>query len=131
MDLSIKFGNSTSTQWLKRKEPHKSIPQLGLKNNPAADYSNASTAKLGISKAITHHLKYSTILSRNAFRLYQNIWLPKMQFSLAVTLFSRATCVKIMKPFVHAILPKLGFNRNTTRAIIYGSTRYGGFQFKH
>eukprot|EP00957_Ditylum_brightwellii_P064708 4911180-Ditylum_brightwellii.AAC.1 len=42
-----------------------------------------------------------------------------------------ATCVEIMKPFVHAILPKLGFNRNTVRTIIYGSTRYRGFQLKH
>eukprot|EP00957_Ditylum_brightwellii_P195833 14920370-Ditylum_brightwellii.AAC.1 len=67
MVLSIKFGNSTSPQQLKRKEPHESIPQLRLKNNTAADYSNASTAKLGISKTITHRLKYSNILSRNAF----------------------------------------------------------------
>eukprot|EP00957_Ditylum_brightwellii_P034877 2643100-Ditylum_brightwellii.AAC.1 len=36
-----------------------------------------------------------------------------------------------MKPFVHAILPKLGFNRHMARAIIYGSTKYGGFQLAH
>eukprot|EP00957_Ditylum_brightwellii_P099393 7571308-Ditylum_brightwellii.AAC.1 len=36
-----------------------------------------------------------------------------------------------MKPFVRAILPKMGFNHNTTRAIIYGSMKYGGFQFAH
>eukprot|EP00957_Ditylum_brightwellii_P110254 8409382-Ditylum_brightwellii.AAC.1 len=36
-----------------------------------------------------------------------------------------------MKLFVRAILPKLGFNRNTARTIIYGSIRYGGFQFMH
>eukprot|EP00957_Ditylum_brightwellii_P014324 1078293-Ditylum_brightwellii.AAC.1 len=67
MDLSIKFGNSTPPQRLKHKEPYESILQLELKNNPTADYSNASTVKLGISKAITHHMKHSTILSRNAF----------------------------------------------------------------
>eukprot|EP00957_Ditylum_brightwellii_P172864 13160024-Ditylum_brightwellii.AAC.1 len=67
MDLTIKFGNSNSLQRLKRKEPYESIPQLGLKNNPAADYIDTSMAKLGTSKAITHRLKHSTILSRNAF----------------------------------------------------------------
>eukprot|EP00957_Ditylum_brightwellii_P015488 1165915-Ditylum_brightwellii.AAC.1 len=36
-----------------------------------------------------------------------------------------------MKPFVHAILPKLGFNRHIVRKIIYGSTKYGGFQLAH
>eukprot|EP00957_Ditylum_brightwellii_P152339 11597492-Ditylum_brightwellii.AAC.1 len=126
MDLSIKFGNSQSPQWLKHKEPFDLIPQLGLKNNPAADYSEATKDKRGISKTITHCLKDSTISSRNAFCLYQNIWLPKMQYSLAVTSFSRTACVKIMKPFVRAILPKLGLNRNTACTIIYGSKQYGG-----
>eukprot|EP00957_Ditylum_brightwellii_P104935 7998057-Ditylum_brightwellii.AAC.1 len=92
MDLCIKFGNSHSLQRLKRKEPFESISQLGLKNKPAADYSKATKIKLGISKAITHRLKHSTISSRNAFCLYRNFWLPKMQYSLAVTSFSRATC---------------------------------------
>eukprot|EP00957_Ditylum_brightwellii_P057241 4337303-Ditylum_brightwellii.AAC.1 len=36
-----------------------------------------------------------------------------------------------MKPFVHAILPKLGFNLHTVRKIIFGSTRYRGFQLAH
>eukprot|EP00957_Ditylum_brightwellii_P066753 5065876-Ditylum_brightwellii.AAC.1 len=129
MDLSIKFGNSQSPRWLKCKEPFELIPQLGLKNNPAADYSEAIKDKRGISKAITHCLKNSTISSRNAFCIYWNIWLPKMQYSLAVTSFSCTACVKIMKCFVHAILPKLGFDQNTACTIIYGSKQYGGFQF--
>eukprot|EP00957_Ditylum_brightwellii_P089373 6805221-Ditylum_brightwellii.AAC.1 len=45
MDLSIKIGNSHSPQRLKRKEPYNSIPQLGLKNNPAADYSKSSKVR--------------------------------------------------------------------------------------
>eukprot|EP00957_Ditylum_brightwellii_P020763 1565339-Ditylum_brightwellii.AAC.1 len=36
-----------------------------------------------------------------------------------------------MKPFVYAILPKLGFNQHTVRKIIFGSTKYGGFQLAH
>eukprot|EP00957_Ditylum_brightwellii_P184053 14020394-Ditylum_brightwellii.AAC.1 len=73
MDLSIKFGNSQSPRRLLRKEPFDPIPQLGLKNNPAADYSEDIKDKRGISHAITHHLKNSTISSRNAFHLYWNI----------------------------------------------------------
>eukprot|EP00957_Ditylum_brightwellii_P023087 1741681-Ditylum_brightwellii.AAC.1 len=34
-----------------------------------------------------------------------------------------------MKPFVNAILPKLGFNRHSPREIIYASHEYGGFHF--
>eukprot|EP00957_Ditylum_brightwellii_P189269 14405923-Ditylum_brightwellii.AAC.1 len=36
-----------------------------------------------------------------------------------------------MKPFVRAILAKLGFNCNTTRKIIFGSIKYGSFQLTY
>eukprot|EP00957_Ditylum_brightwellii_P091611 6975577-Ditylum_brightwellii.AAC.1 len=36
-----------------------------------------------------------------------------------------------MKPFVHAILSKLGFNQNMAREIIYRTSTYGGFQIAH
>eukprot|EP00957_Ditylum_brightwellii_P164818 12548452-Ditylum_brightwellii.AAC.1 len=128
LDLSIQFGTAADPWQLKRKEPSESIKQLGLKNNPAADYTGAIKDKSDISKAIMSRLKQSSISSKNAYHLYHNIWLPKMQCSLAATSFSKTACVKIMKPFVHAILPKMGFNRNTTHTIIYGSRKYGGFQ---
>eukprot|EP00957_Ditylum_brightwellii_P145988 11117013-Ditylum_brightwellii.AAC.2 len=54
-----------------------------------------------------------SLSSKNAFCLYQNVWLPSMQYSLSVTSSTKSTCLKLMKPFVRAVLPKLGFNRNT------------------
>eukprot|EP00957_Ditylum_brightwellii_P081376 6189864-Ditylum_brightwellii.AAC.1 len=36
-----------------------------------------------------------------------------------------------MKPFVCAILPKLGFNRHSPQEIIYGAEKYGGFNMTH
>eukprot|EP00957_Ditylum_brightwellii_P171587 13063476-Ditylum_brightwellii.AAC.1 len=131
LDLSIKFGNATALTTLKRKEPSKSIAQLGLKNKPAADFHDNIDAQFAQSKTITTRLRQTSISSKNAFRLYRNIWLPKMQYPLAVTSFSKQSCLQIMKPFVHAILPKLGFNRNMTHTIIYGSYRYSGFQMAH
>eukprot|EP00957_Ditylum_brightwellii_P028708 2168361-Ditylum_brightwellii.AAC.1 len=46
-------------------------------------------------------------------------------------MFSKEACLSIMKPFVCAILPKLGFNPNLPREIIYGSMKYSSFQFLH
>eukprot|EP00957_Ditylum_brightwellii_P081409 6192268-Ditylum_brightwellii.AAC.1 len=54
-----------------------------------------------------------------------------MQHSLAVTSFSKETCLQIMKPFVYVILPKMGFNQHTAQEIIYGSTWFKRFQFAH
>eukprot|EP00957_Ditylum_brightwellii_P211226 15365920-Ditylum_brightwellii.AAC.1 len=66
---------------------------------------------------------------KNAFHLYRSIWLPAYQYPLAVTTLSKEACLSIMKHFVHAILPKFGFNCNLPGEIIYGSMKYGGFQF--
>eukprot|EP00957_Ditylum_brightwellii_P012696 959821-Ditylum_brightwellii.AAC.1 len=57
--------------------------------------------------------------------------LPACQYPLAVTTFSKEACLSVMKPFVYAVLPKLGFNCNSPRKIIYGSMKYNGFQFVH
>eukprot|EP00957_Ditylum_brightwellii_P179534 13677001-Ditylum_brightwellii.AAC.1 len=105
INLDITFGNDSSPQYLKRKEPFKLICQLGLKNNPAADFKDAVKDKLDISKAVTHRLKHLLISSNNAYQLYRNIRLPKMQYSLAATSFDKISCIQIMKPFVCAILP--------------------------
>eukprot|EP00957_Ditylum_brightwellii_P045016 3415101-Ditylum_brightwellii.AAC.1 len=70
LDLSIHFGTASKPRQLKQKEPYEWIRQLGLKNNPAADYTEAIKDKSDISKAITSRIKQSSILSKNAYRLY-------------------------------------------------------------
>eukprot|EP00957_Ditylum_brightwellii_P022226 1677210-Ditylum_brightwellii.AAC.1 len=77
------------------------------------------------------HIRTLHMKPKNAFRLYRNIWLPACQYLLAVTTFSKEACLSVMKPFVCAILPKLGFNCNLPREIIYRSMKYSGFQSAH
>eukprot|EP00957_Ditylum_brightwellii_P066493 5048168-Ditylum_brightwellii.AAC.1 len=131
IDLAIRFGNDTSETVLKRKEPNDSISQLGVKNNPTSDFTDDVNDRIKTSKVVTTCLKCASLSPKNAFCLYQNIWLPKMQYPLAVTSLSKATCLSIMKPFVYAILPKMGFNQHTAREIIYGPTHFGRFQLAH
>eukprot|EP00957_Ditylum_brightwellii_P060383 4584606-Ditylum_brightwellii.AAC.1 len=73
LDLSIKVGNATALTTLKRKDPSELIAQLGLKNNPAADFCDDIDARFALSKTITTRLRWTSISSKNAFRLYRNI----------------------------------------------------------
>eukprot|EP00957_Ditylum_brightwellii_P177339 13508468-Ditylum_brightwellii.AAC.1 len=50
---------------------------------------------------------------------------------LAVTSFTKKQCIQLMKLFIYAILPTLGFNRHTARTVIFGSARYRTFQLAH
>eukprot|EP00957_Ditylum_brightwellii_P189539 14427932-Ditylum_brightwellii.AAC.1 len=80
IDVSFQFGNETTKKGLKRKDPIESIGQLGLKNNPVTKFLEDINDCHKISKAITTRLRRSSISSKNAFWLYRNIWLPKMQY---------------------------------------------------
>eukprot|EP00957_Ditylum_brightwellii_P038997 2947469-Ditylum_brightwellii.AAC.1 len=60
IDLSIQFGNETTKKRLKRKDPTESIGQLGLKNNPAAKFSDNINDRHTTSKAITTRLRRSS-----------------------------------------------------------------------
>jgi hypothetical protein len=129
--MRIKFGRDTTTTTIKRKNCNEVAKDLGVLVNPEGDFCPEFERREKISIQVTQRLKRTSLSAKNAYRLYHNIWLPSMQYPLAVTSFSKEQCVRIMKPFVHAILPKLGFNRHTARTIIFGSTRYGGFQLAH
>eukprot|EP00957_Ditylum_brightwellii_P139589 10638747-Ditylum_brightwellii.AAC.1 len=127
LDLMIKIGKEDLPTAINRKYPTDSIAQLGLLNNPAVDFEDEAIKKEKRSIQIVNRMKHKSLSSKNAYRLYQNVWLLSMQYSMAITLFSKAMCLCLMKPFVRAILPKLGFNCNTTKEIIYGSLQSGGF----
>eukprot|EP00957_Ditylum_brightwellii_P141487 10778624-Ditylum_brightwellii.AAC.1 len=83
IDLAIRFGNDMTETILKRKEPNESIAQLGVKNNLTSDFTNDVNDRIKTNKAVTTCLKHASLSPKNAFRLYQNIWLPKMQYPLA------------------------------------------------
>eukprot|EP00957_Ditylum_brightwellii_P083381 6338591-Ditylum_brightwellii.AAC.1 len=84
-ELSIQLGNETTKKRLKRRDPTESIGQLGLKNNPAAKFLDSINDHHKTSKAITTRLRCSSVSSKNTFWLYRNIWLPKIQYPLAIT----------------------------------------------
>eukprot|EP00957_Ditylum_brightwellii_P161640 12306952-Ditylum_brightwellii.AAC.1 len=125
MKVNIKFGQDDTTTTIKRKNCNEAAKNLGVLVNQEGDFCPEFERREDISIQVTQRLKRSSLSAKNAYRLYQNIWFPSMQYLLAVTSFLKKQCVQIMKPFVHAILPKLGFTRHTVRKIIYGSTKYG------
>eukprot|EP00957_Ditylum_brightwellii_P121689 9280273-Ditylum_brightwellii.AAC.1 len=101
-----------------------SAQQLGVYSNPAGDSTDNVKFRRGKNITIVSRVLRSSISQIIVVQLYRNIWLPAMQYPLAVTFFLKEHCVRIMKPFVQAILPKLGFNRNTTREIILEASNF-------
>eukprot|EP00957_Ditylum_brightwellii_P152455 11605550-Ditylum_brightwellii.AAC.1 len=59
---------------------------------------------------MAHRIRNNFISPKNAWRIYQNVWLPAGQYPLACTTCTKKESEKLMSPFLNAILPKLGLN---------------------
>eukprot|EP00957_Ditylum_brightwellii_P041114 3112409-Ditylum_brightwellii.AAC.2 len=112
VDAQVKLQSCTNPTFhtLQQKNPDDSICQLGLLNNLLEvlkdDYNKRYSTYAKMAYRISKHF----ITPKNAWRIYQNVWLPAGQYPLAVTNWTLKECEKLMSPFLHAILPKLGFN---------------------
>ena len=60
--------------------------------------------------------------------IYESRYRAIIRYPLPVTLFTESQCMAIQRPFIDAILPKIGINRKTPRTIIYGPKTYGGLE---
>eukprot|EP00957_Ditylum_brightwellii_P155293 11821828-Ditylum_brightwellii.AAC.1 len=129
MIIIVRRSDKPST--VQRKEVNDSVKQLGVIANPAGDFSQELERRNDYSARMATRIRTMRMKLKNAFCLYRNIWLPAYQYPLAVRSFTEGECLSIMKPFVCAILPKLGFKRHSPQEIIYGAEKYGGFNMTH
>ena len=59
------------------------------------------------------------------------MYLPSLGYPLAMNHFTRQELHIVQKNAIRAIAARCGYNRNTHRAILFGSTKYGGANFRH
>ena len=60
--------------------------------------------------------------------IYESRYRAIIRYPLPVTLFTMNQCMTIQRPFIDAILPKIGLNRKTPRVIVYGPKSLGGLE---
>eukprot|EP00957_Ditylum_brightwellii_P095035 7237458-Ditylum_brightwellii.AAC.1 len=83
--LDLTIGKETIPKLLKQKDPHESIAQLAVRNNPTGVLSDEHTKYVKHSITLTKCLNRSSNLSKNAYCLYQNIWLSSCQYPILKT----------------------------------------------
>ena len=58
--------------------------------------------------------------------IYRERWLPSIRYYLPITQFSEKQCKSIQQPGYNAVLPKMGFNQQLPRALIFWLLKYQG-----
>ena len=99
---------------------------LGIRLTPSGKIKEEFEHRLNEAK------KYGCVLARSNFTpgetkcYHHNIWLPAIKFALEHTCFNKGECEKIQQKYMPHLINKLGFNRNISKALVYGPERLGG-----
>ncbi len=117
---------SVSGTTLKRLNPDKGTRVLGVRLAMDGTFNDEFQYRLTQSKKLAHTLYRSSLSPLDSYMVYETRFRPALEYPLAVTTFTTKQLNQIQKPFIFLLLPKLGMNRHTPRALIYGPLYRGG-----
>ena len=99
---------------------------LGIRLSPSGNMATEFKYRLEQTDRLENYILASHLSPYETNIFYQQIWLPKVEYCLPITSFSRTQCQKIHAKILKSILTKLHFNRNLPRAIVHGPKCRGG-----
>ena len=76
-------------------------------------------------------IQEANLTHQEAKAAYEMIWFPSLSYGLGTTNLSYQELNQLQKPIINRILPALGYNRHLPRAVVFGSSKYGGLGMKH
>ena len=119
---------SKSEVTIRRQEASKGTRLLGVRAAADGNFNDEYDYRLSQSRKLAGRLANTPADIRDAWMIYFCRYKPAIGYCLPITTFTDAKCDTIQRPFYRELLPKIGFNRNTARAIIFGPQKFGGMQ---
>jgi hypothetical protein len=117
-----------SEEFLGRLEPNEAERVLGVRLPLDGNMNTEFAYRCKQIVAFSRKVFNAPINHWDAWLIYESRYRAMIRYPLPVTTFTNAQCIKIQRPFVNIILPKIGLNRNTPRAIIFGPKSLGGLE---
>ena len=109
-------------------ESHKTLGKL---ENPSGNYDDEANRIKLKADAFALKVKLSALSLEEAGVLYSSIYVPSICYGLQSGCLTLKQAEKAQSQFTMAILPRMGYNRNTPRAIIFGESIKGGAGLRH
>ena len=113
---------------LKRLEVNESERQLGVIIPIDGTFTQEYKRRHQQSQHLGRQLYRSPLSHYESTLVYKLYYIPKMRYPLSITTCSQKQCNDIQSQFYRHCLPKMGINRHTPKALLFGPTSYGGFQ---
>jgi hypothetical protein len=80
---------------------------------------------------------YGKAITQSALRrvesgmVYNSFYMPILAYGTPATSLTLTECTILQKPIFNTILPKMGINLKSPRAIVFGTSKYGGSELDH
>ena len=122
---STLYPNSNPDSF-QRLEPWEATRVLGIRIPMTGQMNHEKKYRKKQMKEFGTKLYSAPLTHQESYIAYETRYKPMIRYPLQVTTFTAKECTDIQKIFMHKLLPKIGFNRNTPRSIIYGPRYLGG-----
>ena len=110
---------------------HTAHKTLGHYITPAGTNKKQLEVLAEKSAEIATTLMASGLSRSETWTYYFTTYLPSIGYPLPMHHFSRKELNRVQSKALNCIIARCGYNRHTHRAIIFGSTQYGGTNFRH
>jgi hypothetical protein len=110
---------------IQRLNPDKGTRVLGVRLAMDGTFNDEYKFRLSQSTKMARLLYQLYLSPLDAYMVYETRFRPALEYLLAITTFTTEQMLQIQKPFIYLLPPKIGMNKHTPRAIIYGP-RYRG-----
>ena len=93
---------------------------LGVWKSPSGNLKQQFDHLVAKSKKWTTAMQSAPLTKDEALLSYSRIYIPSLRYGLGTCYFHANELLRIQRPAVNIILPKMGFNRHFPRPIVYG-----------
>ena len=131
VSISIQENNQEAPTKIKHLDCNEAHRTLGLYKSLTANQQDQTTIIQNKSNKISESIAISTATRSQATIAWNSIYIPAIAYPLVATYLSKETLTKIENKALMKFLPKMGYNRNTARAVIYGPEKMGGVGIKN
>ena len=114
---------------LRRLETNEGERQLGIILPIDGNFRQEFERRLEMSKTLGKRIYRAPLNQYESIIVYRMYYIPKVAYPICITHFSREQCNEIQSHFYRYALAKMGLNRHTPHALIFGPAARGGFDF--
>jgi hypothetical protein len=124
--LQLSNGHDLSPKAIIQHDCQQAHRYLGLWNSPSLSMKAQLQALASKAQTYSKRLYTSGLDKSEVWLAHFACFIPAMAFTFAVTSFTATQLLNLQRSAIRATLAKLGFNRNISQDIVFGSPLYGG-----